>query len=841
MFYCEEVKEFFKVWANIDVPDGLSIQVCWECLAAVRSAFRFRAQILSAFDVLIDYSRQHTFLNSPSDLSKHATSRLSVTPLDVEPSFHPLKEEEPIHIDVDVIKIEEDVGKYSTIEIDCQKDITAHDQDASDDDIQLSKLKAKKKKGRKSKKEKKEKKQKDSVEHKEAEQALKKSRKLKNLPEDLVELYEMTEEEMWRMRAEDVARKEFVALKYKCNDCIIGFNTEKLMKYHMNGKHVPKSEANVQCDVCKAYFVTRDNVSAHRALHRAAYRCRGCGASTTLKHAMRMHACARGSAPAHACAICDREFSTKSKLTYHRGVCHQERPQCDCCGKVFANKMTLKYHLKILPQNKPKEKLNIPCKGCDKVFHSKKSYRAHVVIHNGLLYPCPIYGKLFHWKRNLLPSPLHLRSPLICHPKASSQSPKKSEKNPPQRDPQRNHVPVPHLRPKKSEKNPPQRDPQRAHVPVPHLRQAVPLEAQPPPPHFILRSPLICHPKASSQSPKKSEKNPPQHDPQRTHVPVPHLRQAVPLEAHPPHPHFILRSLGFQPLNLLPKKKKTIRPSVITTGSRTRAPSAASCSTEAQPPPHPHFILSVIHNGLTYPCPICGKLFHWKRNLPPTPLHSKEPTVIHNGLTYPCPICGKLFHWKRNLPPPHFILRSLGAHVSATLKLPPKAPKKTKTIRPSVIHNGLTYPCPICGKLVIHNGLTYPCPICGKLFHWKRNLPPTPLHSKEPTVIHNGLTYPCPICGKLFHWKRNLARHTRNHRERDAGALHQCRDCGKSFSSRDCYNNHMRLSKRHVSEDAYVHACNYCGKKFATKWCMVDHIDWDHLKLIKYQCNVCFV
>ncbi|XP_068627254.1 zinc finger protein 624-like [Battus philenor] len=510
MFYNEDVKDFFKIWANIDVPDGLSVQVCWECLAAVRSAVRFRTQVLSAFNILMDYSRKHTFLNSPNDLTKHAVSRLSARNLPLEPSLVILKQEPP-HIDVDVIKVEEEEPKYDVhefeshspdaqflnpqspkeedridgfIDTDFLDDLQSQDQDGSEDDIQLSKLKAKKKKGRKSKKERNKRKQKEILEEKEVDQP-KRSRKLKNLPEDLVELYTMTEEEMWRIRAEDVARKEFVALKYKCENCIIGFNTEKLMNYHMNGKHLPKSEDNVQCDVCKAYFVTRDNMSAHRALHLAAYRCRSCGAATSLKPAMLAHACTSRSAPTLACSTCGKEFTTKSKLTYHRGVCHQERPQCDCCGKVFANKMTLKYHLKILPQNKPKEKLHIPCKGCDKVFFSKKSYRAHV-------------------------------------------------------------------------------------------------------------------------------------------------------------------------------------------------------------------------------------------------------------------------------------------------------------------------------------------------------------------VIHNGLTYPCPICGKLFQWKRNLARHTRNHRERDAGALHECRDCGKSFSSRDCYNNHMRLSKRHVPEDAYIHACNYCGKKFATKWCMVDHIDWDHLKLIKYQCSVCF-
>lgn len=126
-----------------------------------------------------------------------------------------------------------------------------------------------------------------------------------------------------------------------------------------------------------------------------------------------------------------------------------------------------------------------------------------------------------------------------------------------------------------------------------------------------------------------------------------------------------------------------------------------------------------------------------------------------------------------------------------------------------------------------------PCKGCNKVFHSKKSY-------RSHVVIHEGVTYPCPICGKLFQWKRNLARHTRNHRERENGALYQCRECGKSFSSRDCYNNHMKLSKKHVDDSSYIHTCNFCGKKFATKWCMIDHIDWDHLKRIKYQCRVCF-
>ncbi|KAJ8706733.1 hypothetical protein PYW07_012811 [Mythimna separata] len=504
MFYHPSVKECFRLLANIDVPDGLEVQVCWECLARVRSAITFKEQILKSYDFLIQYSREHTFLDSPSDFSPHATVNIDQTNVEVYECIpEDVVEEEK---DLEVKEEEEIEDKYAfevavkeeTFEDQYFQDIPAMDNDVtSDEDVQLSKLKEKEteKVKKKRKGETKRDRERDRVDSpkrqktKKEKNPEKKSRKLKNLPEELVELYTMSKEEMWGIRIEDLNSKEFQKLKYRCDNCIIAFNTEKLMHDHLNGKHQPKSEDCHQCSICQAYFLTKDNVAAHKALHLQGYRCRECGFNTTLKRRMLKHVGSHApSGDAHVCSTCGTSFSTKSKLTYHRGVCRQERPQCDCCGKVFANKMTLKYHLKILPQNKddkPKEKLYIPCKGCDKVFHTKKSYRAHV-------------------------------------------------------------------------------------------------------------------------------------------------------------------------------------------------------------------------------------------------------------------------------------------------------------------------------------------------------------------VIHDGLTYPCPICGKLFQWKRNLARHSRNHREREQGNLHECRACSKTFASRDCYNNHMRLSKKHVSTDTYQHECNYCGKKFASKWCLTDHIDWDHLKRIKYQCSFCF-
>ncbi|XP_059050336.1 uncharacterized protein LOC131845308 isoform X1 [Achroia grisella] len=170
MFYSEEIKICFKIIANIDVPDGLSIQVCWECLAAVKAVGRFQAQILKSYDVLIEYSKQHTFLNSPVDITAFATTQLTVGVLD-NISIEQSSTSEPdndFNMDVD-LKLEDKafqddpdfiLKEEEYIEESHFSDNLSQEQDGtSDDDVQLSQLKTEKtrkkekreKKGRKMK------------------------------------------------------------------------------------------------------------------------------------------------------------------------------------------------------------------------------------------------------------------------------------------------------------------------------------------------------------------------------------------------------------------------------------------------------------------------------------------------------------------------------------------------------------------------------------------------------------------------------------------------------------------------------------------------------------------
>ncbi|XP_050556414.1 uncharacterized protein LOC118281186 isoform X1 [Spodoptera frugiperda] len=94
MFYNSAIKECFRLLANIDVPDGLEIQVCWECLARVKSAIKFRSQLLKSYDFLIKYSKEHTFLDSPHDFEPYASNSLFKTQVTIEQVKVPEGEEE---------------------------------------------------------------------------------------------------------------------------------------------------------------------------------------------------------------------------------------------------------------------------------------------------------------------------------------------------------------------------------------------------------------------------------------------------------------------------------------------------------------------------------------------------------------------------------------------------------------------------------------------------------------------------------------------------------------------------------------------------------------------------
>ncbi|XP_048002863.1 zinc finger protein 184-like [Leguminivora glycinivorella] len=125
------------------------------------------------------------------------------------------------------------------------------------------------------------------------------------------------------------------------------------------------------------------------------------------------------------------------------------------------------------------------------------------------------------------------------------------------------------------------------------------------------------------------------------------------------------------------------------------------------------------------------------------------------------------------------------------------------------------------------------CAECGKVFSSRKT------YRYHLNVLHKGQNrYPCPRCGKVYQWKSNLGRHLRTHKARDDGELY-CELCDKRFASVATYRQHLRVSRRHVSESEFSFVCNDCGKKFVNKTRLRDHVDWEHLKKIKFRCQLC--
>ncbi|XP_052746347.1 zinc finger protein 845 [Bicyclus anynana] len=96
----------------------------------------------------------------------------------------------------------------------------------------------------------------------------------------------------------------------------------------------------------------------------------------------------------------------------------------------------------------------------------------------------------------------------------------------------------------------------------------------------------------------------------------------------------------------------------------------------------------------------------------------------------------------------------------------------------------------------------------------------------------------CQQCDKVFLWRGNLMRHLRSHAAKAKGDL-VCKPCNRSFSSIATYQQHMKISKKHVSENDFKYMCSDCGKRFAIKLHLRDHINWEHLKNYVYSCDEC--
>lgn len=50
---------------------------------------------------------------------------------------------------------------------------------------------------------------------------------------------------------------------YKCNECSVGFDSQRALKLHRSSRHKDKSETVNECDICNIEFISGKDLNAH--------------------------------------------------------------------------------------------------------------------------------------------------------------------------------------------------------------------------------------------------------------------------------------------------------------------------------------------------------------------------------------------------------------------------------------------------------------------------------------------------------------------------------------------------------------------------------------------------
>ena len=140
--------------------------------------------------------------------------------------------------------------------------------------------------------------------------------------------------------------------------------------------------------------------------------------------------------------------------------------------------------------------------------------------------------------------------------------------------------------------------------------------------------------------------------------------------------------------------------------------------------------------------------------------------------------------------------------------------------------------CPECGLIVDNlnkhcrkkHGEKQVCSLCLREFN---SLSLLQGHKKS---VHERV--PCSECGKLV-GVRNLKRHMESSHTPDDQKKFRCEICGKGFSERRCFSDHMNV---HTGEKPYK--CKFCSSCFANHGNLAEH-EKNHLDRVRKDCPNC--
>ena len=181
--------------------------------------------------------------------------------------------------------------------------------------------------------------------------------------------------------------------RYKCAFCKFQHNHLKNLRQHMRNIHEEHYSSflsqnnliySVTCEYCKDQFKSMVKLKCHVSNeHENNF------SEFEEKHKI------------YRCKICVEKFFTKKASHYHEMKEHQEKEQsyeriCDECGETFSAKHAYIYHVK-----KTHREVNFVCEICSYSTVSKTVLQQHRLTHLSPNLPCKFCDKLFHTSFNL--------------------------------------------------------------------------------------------------------------------------------------------------------------------------------------------------------------------------------------------------------------------------------------------------------------------------------------------------------------------------------------------------------------------------------------------------------
>nr|CAH7732183.1 unnamed protein product [Callosobruchus chinensis] len=166
---------------------------------------------------------------------------------------------------------------------------------------------------------------------------------------------------------------------YKCMHCMKGFYQKRVLRKHLAAHR--EESSNLKCNKCNVVFPNKTNYLKHMNCHKS-YTC-DCGkVFERWLMWMRHKRDCYSQKTDHICTVCNKSFSTYSKLRQH-SIAHSEAKEIfKCpfvdCDRSYNYKKNLMFHIYSFHEQIEEEICKCPFSGCTTVFKKKQYMKRHV-------------------------------------------------------------------------------------------------------------------------------------------------------------------------------------------------------------------------------------------------------------------------------------------------------------------------------------------------------------------------------------------------------------------------------------------------------------------------------